>query len=394
MPEYSSVAQCFCISETHPQYGFSVGDDVSIIDDEGRLFGVINVVDAVVVVFAIAFLIAGVSLVFGVGFESEVSPETRYVTLDLGEQPTYVVDRITEGETLTANGRGNRTVTDVYRTKSDGNPHVFARLAVNGTVTEERFEHAGEPLRLGRELTLQTESYETQGQITAVDEVDSTLAVTETDVVVRTTLDTSDAEQLSFGDQYRLGESTLATVRTIETYGTQNPDRRLAYIGLTYRTYEPSGTPHFGQTPVEVDATLPFRHSSYRFDGVVVRLGTVEPRGERRTQTVTVELEHVDQQTAAAIQVGQSEIVRGETIADVTAVERTPSTVVVTSDDGEVLLREHPTEVDVRVTTELAVRETALGTQFKGQSLRIGEQITLDLGHIIVRPTVVDVSSE
>jgi hypothetical protein len=388
------MTQCFSISETHPRDGYSVGNDVSIIDDEGRLFGVINVVDAVVVVFALAFLIAGVSLVYGVGPEPETSSETRYVTLDLGEQPTYVADRISEGEVLTADDRRNRTITDVYRTRSNGNPHVFARIAVNGTVTEGHFEHAGEPLRLGRELTLQTESYETQGQITAVDEVDSTLAVTETDVVVRTTLDASDAEQLSVGDQYRLGESTLATVRTIEAYGTQNPDRRLAYIGLTYRTYEPSGTPRFGQTPVEVGATLPFRHSSYRFDSTVVRLGTVEPRGERRTQTVTVELEHVDQQTAAAIQVGQSETVRGETIAGVTGVERTPSTVVVTSDDGEVLLREHPTEVDVRVTTELAVRETALGTQFKGQSLRIGEQITLDFDHMTIRPTVVDISSE
>jgi hypothetical protein len=65
------------------------------IDDEGRLFGAINVIDALVVLLVLAVALAGITLVAG---SNSVESETHYATLDLGSQPEYIVEQLDESE--------------------------------------------------------------------------------------------------------------------------------------------------------------------------------------------------------------------------------------------------------------------------------------------------------
>ena len=76
-----------------------------VLDDEGRLFGAVNVVDALVVLFVLAVVVAGVALVTGADDDSaaEPEPETRTVVVQTGDQPEYVVDAIEAGPVGTAN---------------------------------------------------------------------------------------------------------------------------------------------------------------------------------------------------------------------------------------------------------------------------------------------------
>ena len=52
-----------------------------IIDDEGRLFGTGNVVDALVVLLVVAVVVAGAALVFGGNSEPEPDIGTTYSNL-------------------------------------------------------------------------------------------------------------------------------------------------------------------------------------------------------------------------------------------------------------------------------------------------------------------------
>ena len=61
-----------------------------IIDDEGKLFGLINVVDALVVLVVLAIVVAGIALIAVPGSE-----DTRYATVDMGTQPDHVAGQIT-----------------------------------------------------------------------------------------------------------------------------------------------------------------------------------------------------------------------------------------------------------------------------------------------------------
>jgi hypothetical protein len=64
--------------------------------------------------------------------------------------------------------------------------------------------------------------------------------------------------------------------------------------------------------------------------------------------------------------------------------------VVLTSDDGNISLREHPRNVDVSVTVDLRTRETDSGLTFHGQPLRLNDQIALEFRFVTLRGTVIE----
>jgi hypothetical protein len=87
---------------------------IQIIDDDGDLFGVVNVVDALVVLLVLAVVAARVALVNPFTPSEEA---TRYATVDLGEQRPYVEELVSEGDILSQeNSESNVTVRDVHVT--------------------------------------------------------------------------------------------------------------------------------------------------------------------------------------------------------------------------------------------------------------------------------------
>lgn len=82
------------------------------------------------------------------------------------------------------------------------------------------------------------------------------------------------------------------------------------------------------------------------------------------------------------------ERVNGKAIASPSNVTVEPADVVLTSDDGNVYLREHPVEKDVEITAEFQVRESINGVSFKSESIRPGDIVLIDLGTVTIRATV------
>ncbi len=121
-----------------------------IIDDKGRLFGTVNIIDALVVLFVLAVVVAGVALLTGGGSSDERA--TRTVVVDIGQQPNYVIDVIQEGsvETSEVVAVENKTVIS-----ADGNDTL--RLTVTLAATENAdglATFAEERLYVGRQVRL------------------------------------------------------------------------------------------------------------------------------------------------------------------------------------------------------------------------------------------------
>jgi len=367
---------------------------MNILDDQGRLFGLVNLVDALVVLVVLAVVVAGAAFVFSSG-SSDSGPDTavRYATLDLGTQPAYVATLVTEGNAVQPSSEENLTITAVYATETDDGRHLYARVRLNATRSEDddTVTYDGDPLRVGRDLSLTTAEYQTDGTITAVDATNPDLPVGETDLLLRTTLAADAADAIRTGDEYRIDGRTVATVQSVEAYRTGDPGQVQAYVGVTYQTFRASDGPKFAGTPVREGVSLPFETSAYTFSGDVVRTGATEPRGERATRTVRLEIENADPNLGDALRTGMTERVRGEAVAELTNVAVEPSTMVLTSQDGNVYRRDHPVEEDVTLTADLRVRETNAGLQFKGAPLRQGRTVSLDLGTVTVEATVVEV---
>lgn len=369
---------------------------MELIDDEGNLLGVINVVDALVVLLVVAVVAAGAALVFGGDSEPEPEPEpetaTTFVTLDLGEQPHNVAAAINEGDIYDPGGPTQLRITDVHLTPQNNNVRAIVRIEVTGVVTDEgtlRYNNA--PLRLNRQLGISTERYEVTGRIRSVG--DATVLQTEpTTAVLQQTINAEDAGLVTPGDQVRVGGRVVATVEEVVTFATNNPTRQRVFVAVNLTTHRQQDDRGFGGRPVTRGQQITLPTSEYTLNGRIERTGSDLQLGEPTTRTVTLQMYEVNRDIANAIRPGMTERMGDRTVARVTAVETEPSLIITTGDNGSVNVVDHPRNQQVTITTELLVREATTSTRFKGAPLRVGSRATLDLGTITVEATVTNIS--
>ncbi|MFC5279693.1 DUF4330 family protein [Halorubrum rubrum] len=365
---------------------------MELIDDDGDLFGVVNVVDALVVLLILAVGVAGVALVFSDDPEPEPDLDSTHATIEMGPQPAYVVEAINEGDTYSPNDVSTMTVTDVHLTPRGSNIGVTLRVELEGELDGDgSIAYDGAPLRLGRSLALNTDRYQLDGRIRGVGEGDA-LEREETTVVLRDTLSTADAEDVSPGDEVRIAGRTVATIENVTQFATNDPDRRRVFVAATLRTHRQGGDQRFGGSPVRRGQNVRLSTADYTIDGRIERVGGDLQVGSASTRTVTLRMDDVRDDMADALDPGMAEEAGGDTVARVTAVDTRPSLIIATGDNGTVNVVDHPVDREVTLTTELQVRETVSGPRFKGDPLRQGETVTLDLGTVTVRATVVNVS--
>jgi hypothetical protein len=365
---------------------------MDLIDEDGNLLGVVNVIDALAVLFVLAVVVAGAALVFNSGGDENPGVDSTHVTLDLGQQPTYLVSAINAGDVHEAGSNSQLTLTDVYLAPQGGDARVIARAELQGPVDDDSISYVNAPPRLGRSLEIATSRYQVNGQLRAVGG-DETLDRGESTVVVESTMSAADAREVTPGDEVRLAGRTVATVETVTRYATGNPERTRVLVGATLQTVTTDGRERFGAVPIQQGADVTLDTTQYRLSGRIQRVGTTEPRGSITTRTVTLRMGPVREEMATAIQPGMTEQNGDATIARVTDVEIEPSVIIATGDNGSVNVVDHPFNRQVLIMADLRVRETVSGVQFKGQSLRQGQTVSIDLGTVVVRATVVRVGA-
>ncbi|WP_436929283.1 DUF4330 domain-containing protein [Halosimplex halobium] len=366
---------------------------MTVIDESGRLFGLVNVYDALVVVLLVGAVGAGVLFVdpFGGGGE----PATRYATVDLGSQPLSTAARIAEGN----DSGGALTVTDTYVGPGDGDGvSVVARVRVNGTLVDDPqaaapvFEFEGEPLRRGDELALETAAYDAEGEVVELGGRSATLETGRLPVLVEASVPPATADLLDRGDGYRIDDRTVATV-TDTTVASVGAGNRTALLGLSLRTVRYGGATYFGDRELLVGQTVPFRTDRYALSGSVTRWGNASLPGAPATVTAVVRLDGVEPDIADGLEAGMVERRDGRTVAELTDVRSEPASVILTSEDGNIYERDHPRNLDVYLTVDLRVRRTDDGLRFRTRPVREGSDVLLDFRSVVVDGTVIDVES-
>ena len=296
------------------------GSGRSLLDDEGRLFGLVNVIDVLVVLLLLAVVVAGVTLLLPGGGEAD----TRYATIDLGEQPEYVAERISPGDEWDPDGTAHSlTITDVYRFSVDGSTNVTIRAAVNGTQIEPAdagdaptLEFRGDRLRLGRTLGIETGEYSADGQVIRVDQSGRDLPIQESTFMVETRLGSGTVEEIAVGDQFRVAGDTFAEITDFEAYPSGNTTR-YALLAITARTINRSGTLRFGDRPVRVGSTVPFETGEYELEGAIVSRGSSTIETEQRPlvlQTTVPTSVAADVQPGDEFRIGDTPVVTVEEV--------------------------------------------------------------------------------
>ncbi len=374
---------------------------MTIIDENGRLFGAVNVFDALVVLVALAMLGAGLVVVNpfagSAGVADDGESATRYATVDLGERSPAVAERISEGDAGWSNeGTDGLEVTDVYvGPGANETASVVVRVRVPGTLEggdsdESAFEFDGAPLRRGDQFAFETSEYEAQGEVLELAAEGDSLRTETTPVLVETTLPRGAAAYVETGDEHRFGDRTVATLDETAIAPAGNPGNRTALLALSVRTLDHDGADYVGDDRLVVGRSLPFRTDTYALSGSVVSWGN-DTSLETSETTVDVQLEDVSPEVVDDIETGMVERRGNTTTARVTEKRTEPASVIVTTDDGTVVERDHPTDSDVTLTVELRARETDDGLYFHTNRLREGGPIVLDFRTIVLDGTVVEI---
>jgi hypothetical protein len=365
---------------------------VTLIDDEGRLFGAVNVIDALVVCVILATVVAGIALVDP--FEPAPDPATRHATLDLGAQQPNVAALVDEGDAV-AVGTRNLTVQDVhYAPLVSGDTHVYARVEIPGEMVETDtgdrvFHYGGTPLRVGSSVELDTSEYTLSGTVRELSQSGTQLDVEDATVLVETTTRDEAADDVTPGDTYRVAGQRVGSIETVQRYPTTDPGRERLHVGLALSTIAIGGDRRFGRTVLRTGEPLTFDSGDYVLNGSILELGTVEPRGNPSTVGATVELRDVEPAVARSLSVGSTERLGGRT-SRVTNVTVEPATVVVESDDGQVYGRDHPRLKDVTLEVDLAARQAERRLYFHGRIIQEDRPTVLEFGLMTVEGRITD----
>jgi hypothetical protein len=174
-------------------------------------------------------------------------------------------------------------------------------------------------------------------------------------------------------------------------YPGTDPSTRRVHIGLSLRTITRYGQPQFGGQAIGLGRSLSITLGPYDVNGQVTQLGRSSLPGEVTRTTVVMELSDVSPERAANVRAGLTETVGGTQYAEITEVRSEPSEVVLTSDDGNISLREHPRNVDLYLTVELRTRERDTGLLFHGEQVRLNDVVVLDFDFLSVRGVLIEV---
>lgn len=254
---------------------------MDILDDRGRLFGRVNVIDALVVLLALAVVAAGAALVLG-GGSAETSGAhaddnrlTQHVTLDLGTHPDSAAALVQSGNATLgglSEGSVNATITDVYRSPTESGVRLVAVVAVDGERTDEGVRIGGSYLRYGLTPTLSTPNYTIGSRIASVGDGPD-METRTVRATVEANVTTAVADAISVGDSQQVAGDAVATVDAVETVRSSG-DRQTVRIDLSLVTRPVGDGYRYGGTPVRIGTALDFETARYELRGRVV---AVEP---------------------------------------------------------------------------------------------------------------------
>ncbi|WP_137284647.1 DUF4330 domain-containing protein [Halorussus salinisoli] len=153
---------------------------MTFIDDKGRLFGTINIIDVLAVCLVLVATAGGTTFVLTAD-DTDTDQQNTSITFEITDVQPYVVDAIPEGQidsdTITAVENKSVQPSQVVVADQHGELHerphpekktVTLQLALATTTSDEEIQFDGEPLQVGRELSLDLGTVTVEGNVTSV----------------------------------------------------------------------------------------------------------------------------------------------------------------------------------------------------------------------------------
>lgn len=248
---------------------------MELLDDQGQIFGVVNIVDALVVLFVLAVAVAGAALLSGGAGISPSTPEseqTGYATVEytIPISPSASIPQSADNLTPT-DGGDNLTVEEtVYSFTRDGQIHTVASVSYPGEPNV-----GGSVATAGAQADMTTGSTAQSVQFLAVNHSSPSLDVQTRSVVLAVGANESVGHTLEPGMTATVNNQTVATIESITSNPT-GPPSRTELVGVELQVWHDGFTNWFGGQAVRVNNRLTIVTDDAVVAGQIYRIGSTD----------------------------------------------------------------------------------------------------------------------
>jgi len=253
---------------------------MGIVDEEGRLFGVVNVIDLMVVVVVLATLVSGTVFVLA---DDPEPPEQRYLTVVLDERPGGSVPTLDSDSAAMPDGpvqigRTDGRITDTYIAPTGDSGFVTVariRVDVSASVadrtTDRRLVAGDETYLVGQEVDLTAGEADYTGYIHSVGRSGSDLSVRTVNATVVARLPPSVADRIQADDIQRVAGREIAQVTAVDRQPTAG-ERTRVEATVSLRVLVTADGPLYGTQYVRPGAEVRVAPNDYEFTGTVTEV--------------------------------------------------------------------------------------------------------------------------
>lgn len=244
---------------------------MDIIDEKGRVFGVINLVDFLVVLFILAIAIAGVTAVLDEQNPPSKPEQTHYATLSFSAPLESNVTQIETGEPILPTPAGTPiTATDIYRAfERDGDVHFVVRGSYDGRLTRTRDRLYG-----GDTIPVVVGKYRVEAAVLSINQTNASIETRTVPLVLAFNASAPVKRSLNAGQKIRADNQTVATIRSIDI--RQSSQEGPSFIGVELRARGVNGIPMYAGHPLRLNTSVTLVTDKARVTGRVWELGTTE----------------------------------------------------------------------------------------------------------------------
>lgn len=183
----------------------------------------------------------------------------------------------------------------------------------------------------------------------------------------------------------------VASIKSVELIPAGEKMRVMASIALKTQV-DDNGELLFNKQPLKINEMMLFDSKTLAFTYIVSEVDGYMPPS-RKVKTLVLSMKDVEPERADKIRAGVSEVgPDGSRIAEVVSRKEAPARMVVITDDGEVLERQHPINRDLNLTVRLAADEV-FGKLYYKQStpIKVGQDIEIITETINFRGTIIEI---
>lgn len=246
---------------------------MAVLDEKGRLFGVVNVADLVVVLVVVGAVVGGLVLALepsdsGTDSEPAPTPETNVTNVTLvfsGESP-WIIEQFETSGTVETNLDNVTATLNEQHFASDPNGNV--RGVFQATIEGRETVSPGQGIRLdGKAVTLST-------SVATVDE--TSLDTERTPLSVSTTVPSPVAASIEPGTDLTVAGQEVGTVTEVAVLN-ETDGGTVLHLGLELQTVRLGSQRYVGTRPVAVGTPLHISSAELDVTGRVTRVGSTEP---------------------------------------------------------------------------------------------------------------------